>query len=88
MSRNLPSPDSFRNAPEGKVRFITYMHKERDEYYPWELNNSGEPQFNDGFHEDLHYMLYEIPVEFEVDFDNKKVEIVAFWDGERRFVPE
>jgi hypothetical protein len=71
----------------GKHRFLDTVHGEQDEWYGWQVDEDGEPIYPDQLNDALQYLLYEVVVEIEVDFDKNDAKVVAFIDGGKRYEP-
>lgn len=72
---------------EVPMYFSKYVHREPDEYEPWELDEQGEPRFTDEFHDAVHYATYEIEVVMQPSPQAGTCEIIAIRDGDKWFIP-
>lgn len=63
-----------------------YLHSRNDEYADWELND-GKPRFDAKVHNKLHYRLYEVEFELEIDTTTGEYKILSVLDGNNYLVP-
>jgi len=69
-----------------RFRYKAYLHRDRDEYEEWELDDNGKQKFSQETHESAHYALYEVEVILEVDTEKGTVEAVQFRNEDKVYV--
>ena len=66
MSKLLKEDDEY-------LYLYRYVHDERDEFSPWELDEKGETKYSQAIQEAEHYAAYELRVEYRIRKDTGEV---------------
>lgn len=70
------------------IQVKMYLHNNKDEYEEWEVDDDYKPRWSPEVHNKLHYALYEVEFDMEIDLTTGDDKILRVTYGDQVLVPQ